>query len=407
MNSPILQNVPSELLTQIFTKLKLSDTKRLMHESVIIRNKIMNDYFFWKSKSTPDEENENILKMINKIKRNKVISSALVKNKIKPKIFPTYQVDITMLKATYDYVICSSDDTSIRAYSLSSVSNIKFTGHLGGVWDFSFNDKYLASSSIDKTVKLWDITSGKCELTLNGHTATVRTVKIVEDRIISGGRDGTIRIWDLSGNCIFLLKKHKASVRCLEILGDELLTGSYDGSVLLWNFKSGKLIKKLASHEARVYAVLISGDYYISAGQDCLINVYSKKSKSTVKYQLHKSIVSNLAFCTFNNEFYLVTAGLDGIIGIWDLKKGKLHLKIIEMPGLIFLKTFNKYIIVGLSNAVKLYCATDGKYIRTILGDVQLIHGIEFNDNVLAIGFRNNSKCSLYICNFNECFINK
>jgi len=54
-----------------------------------------------------------------------------------------------------------------------------------------FNTAYIASGSHDKTIKIWDITSGKEFRSLTGHFDSVNSVTSIAntDYIISGSDD--------------------------------------------------------------------------------------------------------------------------------------------------------------------------------------------------------------------------
>ena len=64
---------------------------------------------------------------------------------------------------------------------------------------FSPDGKTLASGSDDKTIKLWDVASGKNTATVKGHKNKVETVAFSPDgkTLASGSSDKTIKLWDV------------------------------------------------------------------------------------------------------------------------------------------------------------------------------------------------------------------
>ena len=74
----------------------------------------------------------------------------------------------------------------------------------------------LISGSGDKTIKIWDMNTGKCVNTLNGHSDLIYSIALTPDgtRIVSGSRDKSVKIWDLqSGLCLKTLYRHSHYVR--------------------------------------------------------------------------------------------------------------------------------------------------------------------------------------------------
>jgi WD40 repeat protein len=75
---------------------------------------------------------------------------------------------------------------------------------------FTHDGKMLASASRDKTVRLWDPSTGQCLQTLEGHTDWVRAIAFTHDgkMLASASResaslDKTVRLWDPStGQCL-------------------------------------------------------------------------------------------------------------------------------------------------------------------------------------------------------------
>ena len=64
---------------------------------------------------------------------------------------------------------------------------------------FSPDEKQVASGGEDKTVKIWDTTTGKKLRTFKGHTKGVTSVAYSPDgrRVVSGSFDGTVKVWSV------------------------------------------------------------------------------------------------------------------------------------------------------------------------------------------------------------------
>ncbi|MGF2038742.1 MAG: ribosome assembly protein 4 [Nostoc sp. CmiVER01] len=74
-------------------------------------------------------------------------------------------------------------------------------GHSSRVFSvgFSPDGKTLASGSLDNTIKLWDVSTGKAIKTLTGHSSPVYSVGFSPDgkTLASGSGDKTVILWDL------------------------------------------------------------------------------------------------------------------------------------------------------------------------------------------------------------------
>ncbi|MCK9896771.1 WD40 repeat domain-containing protein, partial [Frankia sp. AgB32] len=75
-----------------------------------------------------------------------------------------------------------------------------FWGHPGPVLSVAVtpDGQQIISGGSDGTVRIWNRDTGTEHTTLTGHTSTVWSVAVTPDgqQIISGGDDGTVRIWN-------------------------------------------------------------------------------------------------------------------------------------------------------------------------------------------------------------------
>jgi RNA polymerase sigma factor (sigma-70 family) len=141
---------------------------------------------------------------------------------------------------------------------------------------FSPDGKTLASAETQaKTVKLWEVATGKEINTLEGHTGAVLGVAFSPDgkTLASADGDGQVKLWDMStGKEKTNLKWQTNGLQPLAFSPDGKLlatTGGDSHNVMLWDAKTGKDLVAL-DHTDRVWSVAFSGDgkTIVTAGDD-------------------------------------------------------------------------------------------------------------------------------------------
>ena len=117
----------------------------------------------------------------------------------------------------------------------------------------------------DNTVRVWDIASGRCEATLQGHTAAVLSVSWSGDgrRVVSGSRDNTVRVWEIaSGRCEATLQGHTAAVYSVSWSGDgrRVYSAAVNGVAIEWDLAGSDNLPAETRSRYTNAKVLLVGD---------------------------------------------------------------------------------------------------------------------------------------------------
>lgn len=121
----------------------------------------------------------------------------------------------------------------------------------------------LASCSLDKTVRIWDPTSGILLRTLT-HSTAVQSITVLKNgNLVSGTSESLIKIWNLNtGEITRIIRGHTSSIcnfDCLFVLNNnDLISGSIDKTIKLWYPFDGTLKLVATNHKSEIRQLAFS-----------------------------------------------------------------------------------------------------------------------------------------------------
>jgi len=186
---------------------------------------------------------------------------------------------------------------------------------------FSPDGENLATAGKDGTTRLWNL-SGQQLAQFKGHTGKVYSVSFSPDGqyLATAGKDGTARLWHLSGQQLAQFKGHTGEVYSVSFSPDRqyLATAGEDGTVRLWNL-SGKQLEQFNTRQGEVYSVSFSPDSksLATTGKDTTARLWNLSGKQLTQFQGHTGKVYSVSFSPESRS--LATTGEDGTVRLWNL----------------------------------------------------------------------------------------
>jgi WD40 repeat protein len=218
-------------------------------------------------------------------------------------------------------------DFAIRVADTASARfGPELAGHTAEVVAVAFpRGGRLLSGSCDKSIRLWDLESGRELSRFDGHTLTVKALSVSPDgkQFLSAGADATLRLWDLArGKEVRRFSGHDGAVTGVAFSPDgrTFLSGGLDNSVRLWDLTGGRERQRFTGHTRPVQAVAFSpdGKRVLSAGSDRTVRLWDVATgKEVRRFEGHTGVVCAVAF--FPDGRRAVSAGADRVVRVWPL----------------------------------------------------------------------------------------
>ncbi|KAF7309700.1 Coatomer protein [Mycena indigotica] len=170
---------------------------------------------------------------------------------------------------TAPIVITGSDDMTLKAWDWDKGwKNIQvYEGHSHFIMNICFNPKdsnTFATACLDRTVKMWSISSSTANFTMDAHEKGVNSVDFYtgsdKPYLVTTGDDKTVKVWDyLSKSCVQTMEGHTNNVS-FAVFHPNLpliISGSEDGTVKIWNSGAYRIENTLSYALERAWCIAL------------------------------------------------------------------------------------------------------------------------------------------------------
>ena len=203
---------------------------------------------------------------------------------------------------------------------------------------FSRDGKWLAAGGTGRTIRLLDV-STKQRRNLIGHNGEITSVVFASDStVLSGSTDKTIRIWDMSsGSAAKTLGPFADDVNAVALSpdGSTLASGMANHKIVLFDLASrgSNQPRTLSGHAGEVFSLAFTADgrWLASGGVDQSVRIWDVKASAPARALVGGTgEVNGLDFSSDSRS--LVSAGGDGSMVVWQLDTGSPAAFMVSVP---------------------------------------------------------------------------
>ena len=296
-----------------------------------------------------------------------------------------------------DVILSGSNDKTVKVWKLHPPKFQQLERHLTQPNCIVATKNGLVVSGSERDIKVWNVSHSICIHTWH-HPASC-LIAVGCSRLISGGNNGLVTIWDLFYfSKICDMQGHTASVTCLEVFPEKelLMSSSNDASVRVWSLVTNKTIQifEESTNPIKCLCVSCSGNILVSGSYSGNIYVWDLNSFEC-KHTLsgHAKVVGCIKV---SRDTSMVISGSDDCtLRIWNIKDGNcMHtISFTDSVKVIALTQNQLYIVAGIhcsTNNLQVFNINTGRRHKNLYGHAHAVMCmlLIFSDKFLVTGSR-------------------
>jgi eukaryotic-like serine/threonine-protein kinase len=284
--------------------------------------------------------------------------------------------------------------TSLTLYDLPSrQERIPLLGHIGHVFAIAFADdgKRLVSGGADRTVRMWDVATGKQQVCIANPGPVYGLALAPDASVVAAMGTDAIRVWDVAPLAPAMVLRHAAPVYAVAFSpdGKTLASGGRDGTKL-WDPSTGMEISTLGSvptpyMSTSGLAFSPDGTSLASSGVvKGTIDIWDLTGRRLAALTTGGQMFHRLAFSPDGKSLAEANGGSGDLApvpaGVWDLasQRRRLALSLSKTACAVAYSPDGKTLAVGGQyGIVKLFDAQSGRELTTLQRFVLAIDWID------------------------------
>ncbi|KAI0535619.1 quinon protein alcohol dehydrogenase-like superfamily [Xylaria digitata] len=164
---------------------------------------------------------------------------------------------------------------------------VYLNGHLDSIYCLQFDENKIITGSRDKTIRIWDMRTLQCRLVI-GSPEVVNETSILFDPngkpIHYASSIDNHRFNPSVPVTVSFPVHHKASILCLQYDDEILVTGSSDSTCIVYTVKSGyRPVRRLQCHTAAVLDLAFDNKHIVTCSKDITICVWDRETGALLK----------------------------------------------------------------------------------------------------------------------------
>lgn len=206
----------------------------------------------------------------------------------------------------------------------------------------------IVTGDTNGNVMVWRFSTGEAIKTIaEAHHETVMSLDFDRRYLVTGGRDGKIKLWNRRSlevndadvpkftvtptegdrykeySLLASFEGHDAAVVNVVKLRDNILvSGSGDSSMSIWSLQTGQILHKINIHQSGIASLQYNGRFIVSGSTDKSARIYDVEQKVEVACLRGNTSLVRSVQAVFDDDGTevktVITGSYDGSVRVWE-----------------------------------------------------------------------------------------